>query len=459
MRAELMCRCMGGEDSTLTFVRDRQRPRGEIEPYLFLALQRDRLLAGGVRYCLSGVNAVLVGRDLERRSKSAAATLSIGVADGCMSRNHARLARTQDGWMIEDLGSKNGTLVNGAAVQAAALADRDLIEVGQTFFRFREMESEPDAPAVLDAAELADRLRSLRTLLPRVDANLGRLEAIARSGMEVLIGGESGTGKEVLARDIHAMSGRRGPFLGINCGAIPAGLVESELFGHRRGAFSGADEDRPGVFRNADGGTLLLDEIGDLPAPAQVAILRVLQEKEVLSIGSARPVKIDVRVIAATNHDLRELASRGKVRPDLLARISGFRIELAPLRERLEDMGLLLADILQRGVPQRAAGVHFDANAARSVFEQRWPLNIRELEKSVLAALVLAGEQPITAVQLRSVALDPAQGADPCRDEVVRLLREHGGNVSAVARAMGKARMQVQRWMARYGIDAAIYRG
>src|SRR6266852_6634237 len=184
-----------------------------------------------------------------------------------------------------------------------------------------------------------------------------KLEAVAASTVSVVLQGESGTGKEVAATAMHRLSGRVGPFLPVNCGGLPETLIESELFGSRKGAFSGADKDRPGLFRSADGGTLFLDEIGELPASAQSALLRVLQDGEILPIGATQPIRVDVRFLAATNRNLDAQVARGLFRADLLARISGFAVWLPPLRERREDMGILIAALLNRQLGDRAAEI------------------------------------------------------------------------------------------------------
>jgi transcriptional regulator with GAF, ATPase, and Fis domain len=284
--------------------------------------------------------------------------------------------------------------------------------------------------------------------------------------MPLLLFGETGTGKEVMARSIHALSGRTGPFQAVNCAAIAPGLIESELFGHRKGAYTGAVEDHAGAVRSAHRGTLLLDEIGDLPLPAQAVLLRVLQESEVKPLGSDRSVPVDLRVVAATNRDLDDLAGAQRFRPDLLARLSGYRCTLPPLRERREDFALLVAAVLE-GIGAQA--LTFSVEAARALLRHRWPLNVRELEKCLAAAAVLAEGGQVELEHLpeavRSSGSLPrqvpeqmeAQNAER-RDVLVRLLRKEGGNVTAVAREMGKARTQVQRWLRRFHIDPLSFR-
>src|SRR5262249_15561207 len=209
------------------------------------------------------------------------------------SQVHARLSRAGDAWTIEDAGSKNGTLVNGRAVDRAVLSDGDVIECGGTFFVLRCA-----AGPIADLDGPRGTMEALRTPSPALEREMGVLRKIARARVPVLVRGASGTGKEVVATAIHALSGRTGPLVAVNCGAMPANLVESELFGSRRGAFSGAEE-RPGLVRNADRGTLFLDEVAELPTASQAALLRVLQEGEVLPLGAGVAVTVDVRVVAA----------------------------------------------------------------------------------------------------------------------------------------------------------------
>jgi transcriptional regulator with GAF, ATPase, and Fis domain len=324
----------------------------------------------------------------------------------------------------------------------------------------------------------------LLTLSPDLAREIAKLESVARSTVPVILEGETGTGKEVAARAIHALSGRRGDFVAVNCGALPATLIEGELFGHRRGAFSGASDDRPGLIRAADGGTLLLDEIGELPAQAQAVLLRVLEAREVLPIGATRPVPVDVRVVAATHRSLDRMVEEGTFRRDLYARIAGYRLRLPPLRERIEDLGLLSGALITRIAPDAAARVALQPRAARALLASSWPGNIRQLEKCLSAAMALAGKGAITLEHLPEAVLSTAsdtEGAekgrprrhendasdasdegdesDALRERLVALLREHQGNVSAVARATGKARMQVQRWLKRYALDPERFRG
>jgi transcriptional regulator with GAF, ATPase, and Fis domain len=456
----------------------RPAPAPPPGPALYVALQCDQPTAPPSRHLLAETDQVVLCRGNAAGAARTGAQLVLSVPDEWMSARHAALRRSGGAWILEDLQSRNGTRLNGAPCTRAALKDRDLIELGRTLLLFRDAVPLPaGAPRDLDASQLHPPAPGLATFSPALAAEMARLGTLARSTVSVVIHGETGSGKELAARALHMLSGRVGPFVAVNCGGIARTLVETELFGHRKGAFSGADEDRPGLMRSADKGTLFLDEIADLPAPAQAALLRTLQESEVLPVGATRPVKIDVRVLAATHHDLQKLVAEGGFRADLFARLSGFTVRLPPLRERREDLGILIPNILRRIAPELADQLSFTGEAARALFNHRWPLNIRELEKCLGAAVVLAAGQPIDLPHLPQWA-EPAPPPDAApsqehravpqraespedlrqREELVALLKEHRGNISSIARAMGKARMQVQRWLKRHGLDPQTYR-
>jgi transcriptional regulator with AAA-type ATPase domain len=461
----------GPESQTLSTTEDTGGPRDlHGRPHLFLVLDARCPSAAPARVSLEGVEEVLLGRGpvrlIEATSDDGVRRVVVRADDRRMSGAHARMTMLLRRWVIEDVGSKNGTLVNGSARTRVPLADGDLVELGHTFFLFREaLPCDPRDPPILDAGSLAPAAPGLATLLPALARDFEGLAAIARSPTPVLLEGETGTGKEVTARAVHAISGRAGAFVAVNCGALPRDLVEGELFGHRKGAFSGAAEDRPGLVRSAHRGTLFLDEIGDLPAPAQAALLRVLQQREVRPIGETREVPVDLRVVAATHRSLDAMVSAGQFRADLLNRLSGHRFTLPPLRARREDLGLLTGALLSRLAPGAAASLH--PRAARALLGHRWPGNVRELEQCLGSAVVLAGAaraielehlpQAVQRSQSGSTAARKSTDAER-REEIVLLLREHDGNVSAVAKHMGKARMQVQRWFKRYAIDPDHYR-
>jgi len=259
----------------------------------------------------------------------------------------------------------------------------------------------------------------------------------------------------------------------INCAAVPEHLLEAELFGHLKGAFSGADAERTGLIRAAHEGTLLLDEIGDMPFTLQAKLLRALEERRVRPLGGEREIPVDVLVIAATHHDLRARAAEGKFRVDLLARLGLLPLPIPPLRERREDLGLLIRRILSE-LPGGLERIQFEADALRLLLLHPWPLNVRELRRILLAAVdlargdeeegsILVGPQhlplskaEVAAVQAASMASATAELSPEekqLRDRLVELLGAHRGNVAAVARELGKPRTHVQRLMARFGVD------
>jgi len=448
-------------DQTLSFATSESVPRTVRAPVLTLAVAGGDVRATVGRFSLTGVDRVTLGRGEQTRasrtsesgSEGPLAVLRVSIADGWMSTRHAELVRKNDTWMVRDLGSKNGTFVAGRAIDELGLGERpQVIEVGSSFLVWRIVD--------LELGELGDRLggagqESLSLAYARV---LSRADAIAPSDVPVILAGESGTGKEVLARRIHERSGRSGGFAGINCGAVPEGLLESALFGHRRGAFSGAVADSPGVFRGANGGTLLLDEVGELTPAAQVKLLRVLQEREVHPVGEHRPVAVDVRILAASHRSLAELVGAERFRQDLFMRLAGLTLELPPLRERLEDLGVLAASLLAR---HGVATGEVSRQVLRQWFAYEWPGNVRELEQVVTTAGHLAKGSEMTMdhmpERIRSLSDDDDDDAE-LRGTLVASLERHRGNVSAVARELGKARVQIRRWCRRFEIDVDDYR-
>ncbi|MGV3622377.1 MAG: sigma 54-interacting transcriptional regulator [Archangium sp.] len=440
--------------STLTEGFDSSSDGGKRSAFLFRVFDADRPTASSARIALHAFDEVLFGRaDAHRADTAITRVCKLGVADRWMSGQHARLSRVLKSWVIEDTKSKNGVRVNGALIQRAELQDGDVIELGRTFFVLRV-----DQPWAADVTSDA-----VPTLSPSLAEKFDELAKLAKSNVTVAITGPTGSGKEVLAKTLHQLSARSGPFVAVNCGALPDELVESELFGNKKGAFSGAIEERKGLVRAAHGGTLLLDEVGDLPLETQPALLRVLQERVVVPVGGTTPLPVDVRVISATHRSLEQLVGQGAFRDDLRARLGGYEIALPALEARREDLGLLIAALTKRLSPQRAPTVQFSIAAARALFAWDWPRNVRELEKVLDRALVLSGSGPIEPEHLppellkpppkRSSDADPDDVDDGRKTELENLLRQHNGNVSAVARAMGKARMQIQRWLKRYQLD------
>jgi two-component system, NtrC family, response regulator HydG len=310
---------------------------------------------------------------------------------------------------------------------------------------------------------------------PALREALRVVQRVAPTDVTVLITGESGTGKEVIARALHDASRRtRGPFIALNCSALPAELIDSELYGHVRGAFTGADRDRQGLFAAADGGTLLLDEVGDLAPATQAKLLRALEERSITPVGATSPVSVDVRVLAATNRPLDSLVAQGSFRADLLYRLSVVHIHLPPLRERREDVPALAVHFIahfaeRHGRPALPLG----EGARRALLAHDWPGNVRELRNAMERAVVLADGDVIESADLpapvtsSSAPLRPAEAAIaelPYAEARARALdsfdraflgaclERSGGNVSAAARALGLHRQSLQKMLRRIGL-------
>ncbi len=425
---------------------------------LTLLLQCDDPASGSDVYMLDRTTELTVGRGDRRRLDGATLT----VADKRISSQHARFTREGQRFRVRDLGSANGIRVGGARASDQLLEPGDVIQIGHTLFAYEHKRFEERVPFT------AGQRTRLVTLSPSYARRLTQLVRVARTPIPVLLLGESGTGKEVLARLTHETSGRPGAFIAVNCGAIPENLVESHLFGHRKGAFSGAVRDEVGLVRAADGGTLFLDEIGDLPPPSQAALLRMLQEGEVLPVGATRAEKVQVRIIAATHRSLTQMQVAGTFRSDLYARLSGYVFEVPTLAERREDLGQLIGELLSKEAPPRA----IRADAVSQLLRYDWPLNVRELVQALQTASALTPDGIIRAehlpraiqscelpLRLAPPAEAPSQRAltreeRALRDEVATRLEAHDGNVSAVAREMGKARQQVQRWIRRFDLKS-----
>ncbi len=429
---------------------------------LYVGITAEDTRIAGARFGLAGIDHVSIGRgdrrDATRTTGMDGTVLAIRIADARLSTQHARITRLGGRWIVEDLGSKNGTWFQGQAIQHHTLGDGDVIEVGHTMIVFRETGGE--ASDVV--AETAGAAPGLATLSPALDSRLADVVRAAATTVPVMIGGETGTGKELIARAVHQLSGRTGPFVAINCGAVADNLVEAELFGHEAGAFTGAGGGRLGLVRSAHRGTLFLDEIGELPASAQAALLRVLQEGEVTPVGADRPTPVDVRLVTATLRELDDEVTQGRFRGDLLGRLLGVGVTLVPLRERREDLPLLVAALLARIAPRRA--IRLSPDAVRTIYAHAWPRNIRELERALAAACALV-EDRIDLEHLpeavRASAPNPRLTTPPgaltdedreLRDAVAAALVRHDHNITAVARELGKDRTQIRRWIRRFNL-------
>ncbi|GIW42231.1 MAG: hypothetical protein KatS3mg076_2808 [Candidatus Binatia bacterium] len=299
---------------------------------------------------------------------------------------------------------------------------------------------------------------------PALAKVLSLVERVAPTDVSVLVTGETGTGKELVARAIHEL-GRRaaGPLVSVNCPAIPGELAESELFGHERGAFTGAVESRPGKFELADGGTLFLDEVGDLPLAIQAKLLRVLQEGEVQRVGARKPRRVDVRLVAATNRELREEVVRGRFREDLFYRLAAVEIRVPPLRARGDDILVLATHFLDEAARRHGREVRgFRPDAVRLLRQWSWPGNVRELRNVVERAVLLSRDPTIGPEHLPELVSSPDRRTsfgETIRDEKKRRLLEaleaSGGNQAAAARLLGMSRSNFSRMMRTLGLRGA----
>jgi two-component system response regulator GlrR len=306
------------------------------------------------------------------------------------------------------------------------------------------------------------------TRSPAMEDLLAQARRVAASDASVCLYGASGTGKELLARAIHRASPRAdAPFVAVNCGAIPEGLLESELFGHKKGSFTGAVADRRGLFQAAHGGTLFLDEIGDMPLPLQVKLLRALEERKVRPVGSQENIATDVRVVAATHRKLEERIASGEFREDLFYRLSVVKLYIPALAERREDIPLLANEFLSRlGTRYRRERLAFSPGALELLVSAPWPGNVRQLLNVIEQAVALAATEVIPESLVRQALdagdssltpLDEARRAFE-RDYLVRILKITGGNVTKAARLAGRNRTEFYRLLERHALEPSVFK-
>ncbi len=317
-------------------------------------------------------------------------------------------------------------------------------------------------------ADVAAWRKSIITRSPAMEELLVRTERVAQSEASVLIQGESGTGKEVLARAIHEASPRAGkPFVALNCGAIPEALLESELFGHKKGAFTGAVVDHLGLFLEADGGTLFLDEIGDMPLALQVKLLRALETREVRPVGSVKSIPVDVRIVSASHRDLVTARDEGEFREDLFYRLNVVTLKIPPLRERREDIPLLLMSFVKRLAARYAKRVTgFSPDALSMMLAAPWPGNIRQLLNVAEQAVALTTSEivPVSVVeQAMQLGKDSLDGFEEARrqfeyDYLTRLLKLTQGSVTQAAKIAKRNRTEFYKLLQRHGLEAAHFK-
>jgi two-component system response regulator GlrR len=412
-----------------------------------MAVRRARLRvtrgpSRGEQLELSSLAPVIIGSDLD-------ADLTLN--DDTVSGRHAEVRPTAAGWIVRDLGSTNGVIIGEVRVNEALLDERTKrLSLGESELEWKLYDEEVEhllAPTPFGG--LVGEAPSMRALFALV-------EQAAVSDSTVLIEGESGTGKEVLAEALHRASPRaERAFIVVDCGSIAPSLVESELFGHEKGAFTGADRLRIGALEEASGGTLFLDEIGELPLEQQVKLLRALESREVRRVGASKPKSIDVRVIAATHRRLDKLVASNQFRQDLYYRLAVIKVHVPSLRDRPEDILLLARRFLAELKPSLDPSALLSDAVSTALVSHRWPGNVREL-RNVVQRLVLVGE---LATELRAPMAPPdydtarRQALDDFeRDYCKSILTHAGGNVSRAAAAAGLSRQMLHRLLRKHDL-------
>jgi DNA-binding NtrC family response regulator len=424
------------------------------------------------------------------------ATITIGamedndlvVSDDTVSRYHCKIVQEDTAYLLIDLGSTNGTFINRVRIKEAYLKPGCTIALGNTELKFHSADEKVEI-----VPSRKERLGGMVGRHVKMRELYSVLEKIAPTSTTVLIEGETGTGKEVVAQTVHQLSPRaNGPMMVFDCGAVPDNLIESELFGHEKGSFTGAIMTRQGLFEMANGGTLFLDELGELPLDLQPKLLRALEQREIRRVGSNKPIKVDVRIVAATNRNLEDEVRAGRFRQDLFYRLAVVRVFIPPLRERVEDIALLVKHFLAEAPynrrpdgSQRVTGV---SRAAMDLLQAyRWPGNVRELVNTVERAVSFAegelieprdlpetvrGEEPAprgAAAQAMGGDSRPMQLMPETdstfkdakerwvssfeRDYILTLLKKNKGNISHAAREADIDRKYFRKLMRKYGIE------
>jgi DNA-binding NtrC family response regulator len=446
-----------------------------------------RVTSARLRRCrievTSGPDAGLV-RDVEAQVIRIGARRGndVQLTDSKVSGLHCEIRLDDRGYRLRDLDSTNGTYVSSLRINDVYIQPGAQIALGGTRMKF-----EPLGDSVEIELADTDRFGSMIGRSIKMRELFARLEKLAKTDTTVLVTGDTGVGKELVAEALHDTSPRKdGAFVVLDCGSIPPNLIESELFGHERGAFTGATSSYAGAFERAHGGTVFLDEIGELPLGMQPKLLRVLERKEVRRVGGSKTVEVDVRIVAATNRDLGVEVNRGRFREDLYYRLAVARVHVPPLRERKDDLPLLIEHILATTPGGETAQIAQET--IDLMMKHDWPGNVREL-RNVIERAVLLAETPDSEDALRrapppspksepSITVTPSQTATSSeasmtvpvdvtipfkhakqnvisefeRRYISRLLAQHDGNISAAARAAGIDRMSIHKMLHRLGL-------
>jgi len=394
----------------------------------------------GAQLVLEQASSVLVGTDPDA---------DLSLRDDTVSQRHCELRPTERGWIVADLGSTNGVRVDGVRVVEALLEDKHRLALGETELEWRLQEGEAEHALSAEFGGLVGEAPATRELF-------ARLQQAAASDATVLLEGESGTGKELLADALHNASGRAdGPFVVIDCGALARGVVESELFGHEKGAFTGADRPRTGALEEATGGTLFLDEIGELPLELQVKLLRALESREVKRLGATRPRPIDVRVVAATHRKLERAVAEGRFRADLYYRLAVIKLHVPPLRDRREDVLPLARHFVGRLKPGLDPDAVLSGGLEAALASYAWPGNVREL-RNVIERLILVGELD-TQVRGKAAPQPYAVARQEAIDQFEReycraLLAYTDGRMAKAAEQAGISRQMLHRLLRKHEV-------
>ncbi len=410
--------------------------------------------------------SVVNGRDAGKETLLQKALVSIGtlpqndlvLTDHTVSRRHAEVEGKTNGYVIRDLDSTNGTFLNGVRVREAYLTPGSVIRLGQTEISFSPMEEHIEI-----LKSVADRFGELVGSSSPMQEVYGILERIAPTDVIVLLEGETGTGKELAARAIHSYSRRAGgPFVVFDCGAAATNLIESELFGHEKGAFTDAVKSRQGAFELADGGTIFLDEIGELSLDLQPKLLRALDQRETKRVGAEKPVPVTVRIISATNKDLEKEVKAGRFREDLFYRLSVVRVYMPPLRKRKEDIETITEYLLAGISTEIGKKVNsLSPEAAAALMSYSWPGNVRELKNVLGRAAALSDGGKIEAKDLflsqgkTAATLEGLSGKtleDIEKAAIHATLKSVSGNKTEAAKMLGIAYSTLYEKMRKYGM-------
>lgn len=412
----------------------------------------------GPRHFLVNKTRIVVGTSREA---------DIVLSDPFVSKCHCEFRLSDRGFCVRDLDSTNGTLINGVKLKEAYIRADEVVGLGRSKITVHfEREGEAELMPFEDDqfCGIYGRSFDMRLLFRKI-------QQVAATDMTVLIQGESGVGKEMVARAVHDLSGRRqAPYVVLNCGAISPNLIESELFGHEKGAFTGAERQHKGAFEQANGGTLFLDEIGELPPALQSKILRILEYQRVRRVGGREEIAVNVRLVAATHRDLARMVSQGQFREDLFYRLYVLPLRVPPLRERRQDIPLLAGHFLKKFAPER--GLELAPETVDKLSEFVWPGNVRELKNTILRAIVFCEGRVVKPdhIELIHVPREPkspvkagkAVTGNPLvldkeqlreRERILMALEETGGDKSKAAKILGIGRSTLFRRIKEYGLN------